>query len=50
MIDNALRNLHVLRGRVMPPFLGTKGEREALARWLAEIAKGEANERSESDG
>lgn len=39
MIDHALQRLHILRGGVMPPFLGTEAERKALARWLAEIAK-----------
>ncbi|MCX7966941.1 MAG: cytochrome ubiquinol oxidase subunit I [Armatimonadetes bacterium] len=39
MIDQALQRLHILRGGVMPPFLGTEAERKALARWLAEIAR-----------
>lgn len=38
MIDQALKNLHRLRG-FMPPFVGTEKEREALTKWLAEIAK-----------
>lgn len=41
MIDDALKRLHRLRG-FMPPFLGTEGERKALAKWLAELAKQEA--------
>ncbi len=40
MIDQALRRLHQLRG-FMPPFAGTPEERQALAKWLAVIAKGE---------
>jgi len=45
MIDQALQRLHLLRSGVMPPFIGTETERKALARWLAEIAREEANSR-----
>jgi cytochrome bd-type quinol oxidase subunit 1 len=36
-INFQLRNLDKLRGGVMPPFTGTDREREALAKWLAEL-------------
>ncbi|MEK6572620.1 MAG: cytochrome ubiquinol oxidase subunit I [Bacteroidota bacterium] len=35
-IDHQLENLQTLKG-FMPPFLGTPGERRALARWLATL-------------
>lgn len=45
MIDQALQRLHVLRGGVMPPFIGNEAERKALARWLAEIVRESENSR-----
>lgn len=47
MINHVVRNLHQLRGCVMPPFIGTEKEREALVKWLAEIEKEENWRRSE---
>lgn len=46
MIDQALKNLHRLRG-FMPPFVGTERERKALAKWLAEIAREDGRQVSE---